>query len=72
VEQDMPYHNLFSRTLDHLDYLITYARLRVLDWVCGPEPLTPADKRREREHDRLRKSFPKVDIDGQHRQEEQF
>jgi len=60
-------HLLFSRALDRLDYLITYARLRVLDWVYGPEPPTPADELRERERDRLRKAFPKVDIDGQYR-----
>jgi hypothetical protein len=62
----MSNQSLFSRALDRLDYLTTLARLRVLDWICGPEPLTPADEQREREHDRLRKAFPKVDIDGQH------
>jgi hypothetical protein len=59
--------SLVSRALDHLDYVITYARLRILDWMYGPEPPTPADKQRERDHERLRKAFPKVDIDGQHR-----
>jgi hypothetical protein len=63
----MSYQSLLSRALDRLDYLITSARLRVLDLICGPEPLTPADEQREREHDRLRKAFPKVDIDGKHR-----
>jgi hypothetical protein len=48
----MSYHSLLSRALDRVDYLITSARLRVLDWVCGPEPLTPADEQRERDHDR--------------------
>jgi hypothetical protein len=50
-----------------LDYVIRLAILRILDWVCGPVPPTPADEQREREHDRLRKAFPKVDIDGQFR-----
>lgn len=59
--------SLVSRALDHLDYVITYARLRILDWMYGPEPPTPADEQRERDQDRLRKAFPKVDIDGQHR-----
>ena len=45
----MSYQSLFSRALDRLDYLTTLARLRVLDWISGPEPLTPADKRRERD-----------------------
>jgi hypothetical protein len=63
----MRHRSLVSRALDYLDYVITYARLRVFDWIYGPEPLTPADKQRERDRDRLRKAFPKVDIDGQHR-----
>ena len=41
--------------------------LRILDRICGPEPPTPADEQHERDHERLRKAFPKVDIDGQHR-----
>jgi hypothetical protein len=62
------FHRCFvSRALDHLDWVITYARLRILDWIYGPEPLTPADEQRERNRDRLRKAFPKVDIDDQHR-----
>jgi hypothetical protein len=60
-------HRFFSLALDRLEYLVTYTRLRVLDWVYGPELPTPADEQRERERDRLRKAFPKVDIDGQHR-----
>ena len=63
----MSYHSLLSRALDRLDYVITLARLRVLDWICGPEPSTAADEQRERELDRLRKAFPKVDIGGLHR-----
>ena len=59
--------SLVSRALNHLDYVITYARLRILDWMYGPEPPTPADEQRERDRDRLRKAFPKVDIEGQHR-----
>jgi hypothetical protein len=63
----MRHRSLVSRALDHPDYVITYTRLRILDWICGPEPPTPADEQRERDHERLRKAFPKVDIDGQHR-----
>jgi hypothetical protein len=63
----MRHRSLVSRALDHLDYVITYARLRILDWIYGPEPPTPADKQRERNRDRLREAFPKVDTDGQHR-----
>jgi hypothetical protein len=38
-----------ARVLDRVDYVITLARLRVLDCVCGPVPLTPAHGRRERD-----------------------
>jgi hypothetical protein len=61
----MRHRSLVSRALDHLDYVITYARLRIFDWMYGPEPPTPADEQRERDRDRLRKAFPKVDINGQ-------
>jgi len=45
----MRHLGLVSRALDHLDYVITFARLRILDWMYGPEPPTPADQQRERE-----------------------
>jgi hypothetical protein len=51
--------------LDRLDYVVTSAGLWASEWICGPEPLTPADRQRERDHYRLRTAFPKVDIDGQ-------
>ena len=40
---------LFWRVADQLDYLLTLARLRILDALAGSEPETPADQRRERE-----------------------
>jgi hypothetical protein len=40
---------LFWRVVDHLDYLLTLARLRIPDAVVGPEPKTPADQQRARE-----------------------
>jgi hypothetical protein len=49
--------------LDHADYFVTLARLRVLDWFAGPEPETEADLRRQAERERLHKAFPKVDFD---------
>jgi hypothetical protein len=54
----MRHRTLVSRALDHLDYVITYTRLRFFDWICGPEPPTPADEQRESDHERLRKSIP--------------
>ena len=40
---------LFWRVADHLDYLVTFASLRIVDALAGPEPETPADQQRERE-----------------------
>jgi hypothetical protein len=61
----MLYRRLVSRALDDLDYVFTFMSLRTLDWICGPEPPMPADEQRERDRDRLREAFPKVDKDGQ-------
>jgi len=63
----MFHSHLLSRIFDRIDYLVTSARLQVLDWICGPEPPTLADRRRERDRDRLRKAFPKIDFDANHR-----
>ena len=30
--------------IDRAEYLLTLARLSVLDWLAGPEPETPADR----------------------------
>jgi hypothetical protein len=35
---------LFWRVADQLDYLVTLARLRILDALAGPLPETPADR----------------------------
>jgi hypothetical protein len=43
---DGPLRRLFWRIVDQLDYLVTLARLRILDAVCGPEPEAPADQDR--------------------------
>ena len=40
---------LFRRVADQLDYLLTLARLRILDALAGPLPETTADRRREGE-----------------------
>jgi hypothetical protein len=36
---------LFWRVVDHLDYLLTLARLRIPDTVIGPEPSAGADRK---------------------------
>lgn len=50
--------------IDRIANAITLARLWLFDVIHGPEPMTPADERREAEHARLRKAFPKIDTDG--------
>jgi hypothetical protein len=52
------FHALRLR-VDHLDNLLTLARLHILDALAGPEPKTLANEEREADHERLRKAFPK-------------
>ena len=33
-------------------------RLRVFDRICGPEPPTPADLKRDADYERLVRAFP--------------
>jgi hypothetical protein len=51
---------LFWRVVDHLDYALTLARLRVLDAVAGPEPETPGDQKREKDREQIEREFPKI------------
>ena len=46
---DGPAWRLFWRVADELDYLLTLARLRILDALTGPEPETPAGRQRQRD-----------------------
>jgi hypothetical protein len=48
-----PLLGLFWRVADHLDYLLTLARLRILDALAGPEPETAADQQRARDRERI-------------------
>jgi hypothetical protein len=52
---------LFWRVVDHLDYLLTLARLRMLDALAGPLPETPADRQRQRDRATLRRAFPEIE-----------
>jgi hypothetical protein len=54
---------LYSEFLDRADYLLTLARLTVLDWLAGPPPETPTDKAIREEGERLRKAFPEINFD---------
>jgi hypothetical protein len=52
----------WSWAIDGIGYAVTSVRLAILDWICGPEPPTAADQRREEEHARLQRAFPAIDI----------
>ena len=52
---------LFWRVADHLDYLLTVARLRTLDALAGPLPETPADRKWERDREKMRRAFPEIE-----------
>jgi hypothetical protein len=43
---------------DDLDYLVTLARLCILDALAGPEPETPADQQRKQDWERIERAFP--------------
>jgi hypothetical protein len=45
--------------VDHLDYLLTLASLRILDALAGPLPETPADQQRQRDRERIERAFPR-------------
>jgi hypothetical protein len=45
---------LFWRFVDAVDYWILQLRLCIVDAICGPEPLTAADKERGGDRDRMR------------------
>jgi hypothetical protein len=48
------------RAFDHLCYCIVLIRLSIHDRIFGPEPPTPADLKREADHERLLRAFPTV------------
>jgi len=52
---------LFWRVADQLDYLVTLARLRILDALAGPLPETPADRQRQRYRERIKRTFPEIE-----------
>jgi hypothetical protein len=51
----------FWAVLDYAEYLLTFARLAVLDWLYPPRE-TPVDPAIREEGERLRKAFPMVGI----------
>jgi hypothetical protein len=57
------FRRLCAEFLDRADYLLTLARLTVLDWLAGPPPDTPTDRAIREEGERIRKAFPDIDFD---------
>jgi hypothetical protein len=48
------------QALDRVCCCIVLIRLSIHDWICGPEQPTPADLKREADHERLVRLFPAV------------
>jgi hypothetical protein len=46
------------RAFDRVCNCMTLIRLSIFDRICGPEPPTPADLKREADHERLVGAFP--------------
>jgi hypothetical protein len=55
--------DILVKVLNHADYLITLARLSILDRLAGPPPETPTDTAIREQGERLRKAFPQFDFD---------
>jgi hypothetical protein len=53
----------WSWAVDRIEYAVMSVRLAILDWICGPEPTTSADRQREADKDRLEGAFPAIDLD---------
>jgi hypothetical protein len=53
----------WSWAVDRIEYAVMSVRLAILDWICGPEPTTSADRQREADKDRLQDAFPAIDLD---------
>ena len=49
---------LWWRTFDRVCGCFILIRLSIYDRICGPQPVTPADLRRETDHERLVRAFP--------------
>jgi hypothetical protein len=52
---------LFWRVADQVDYLVTLARLRIMDALADPLPETPADRQRQRDRERIKRAFPEIE-----------
>jgi len=60
---------LLWQFIDRIEYAVTSIKLRILDKICGPAPLTLADRQREAAKDRLQRAFPMIDLDRKERKD---
>jgi hypothetical protein len=58
---DSRLRRLFWRVADQVDYLVTLARLRILDALAGPFLETPADRQRQRDREKIERAFPEIE-----------
>jgi hypothetical protein len=58
---------LCAKWLDRASYLITLARLSILDRLAEPIAETATDRAIREEGERLRQAFPQVDFDDPER-----
>jgi hypothetical protein len=55
---------LFWEAVDHVDYAVSLAGCWAVDRIYGPEAPTPADLKRQAEHEELREAFPMIGLAG--------
>jgi hypothetical protein len=53
-------YRVLWRVVDHLDYVLTLTKLRILDALAGSELETPADEQRKRDQERIERAFPRL------------
>ena len=58
---DIGLRRFLWRVVDHVDYVLTLTRLRILDVLTGPLPETPEDQQREADRERIERAFPKIE-----------
>jgi hypothetical protein len=49
------------RVVDHLDYVLTLTKLRILNALAGSELETPADLQQRHDLARIERAFPKIE-----------
>ena len=58
---DSGLRRILWRVVDHLEYVLTLTKLRILDALAGSELETPADLHRRHDRERIERAFPKIE-----------